>query len=237
MKISLVIPCYNEEGNIDSLVKKCERFLSSKNNQLVLVNNGSSDDTEKKIDEHSNISNLKKVNVSKNQGFGYGVLQGLLASSGEVLSYTHADMQTDPNDVLEGARFIENENDTNFLIKGKRINKIKNNWNTLDLFVSYSMTIFESLLFQQILYDIHAQPVIFHKDFFKLWKLPPNNMILDVYTYAFAKKKGYKILRFPVTFDKEKRLSGKGNNDTLVKTIKGSIEHLKSSIVLRFNLK
>ena len=237
MKISLVIPCYNEEGNIDTLVKKCERFLSNNKNQLVLVNNGSSDDTEKKIDEHSNISNLKKVNISKNQGFGYGVLQGLLESSGDVLSYTHADMQTDPNDVLEGVKLIENENDTNFLIKGKRINKIKNNWNTLDLFVSFSMTMFESFLFQQILYDIHAQPVIFHKDFFELWKSPPNDMIFDVYTYAFAKKRGYKILRFPVTFDKEKRLSGKGNNDTLAKTIKGSIEHLKSSVVLRFNLK
>ncbi len=91
MKISLVIPCYNEEGNIDSLVKKCERFLSSKKNQLVLVNNGSSDNTEKKINEYSSISNLKKVNVSKNQGFGYGILQGLLASSGDILSYTHAD--------------------------------------------------------------------------------------------------------------------------------------------------
>ena len=55
MNLSLVVPCYNEEGNIDSLVKKCERFLSSKNNQLVLVNNGSSDDTEKKIDEFLNI--------------------------------------------------------------------------------------------------------------------------------------------------------------------------------------
>ena len=74
-------------------------------------------------------------------------------------------------------------------------------------------------------------------NFFELWKSPPNDMIFDVYTYAFAKKRGYKILRFPVTFDKEKRLSGKGNNDTLAKTIKGSIEHLKSSVVLRFNLK
>ena len=80
-----------------------------------------------------NLSDLQKaidqgkINISKNQGFGYGVLQGLLESSGDVLSYTHADMQTDPNDVLEGVKLIENENDTNFLIKGKRINKIKNN--------------------------------------------------------------------------------------------------------------
>ena len=143
MKISLVIPCYNEEGNIDSLVKKCERFLSNNKNQLVLVNNGSSDDTEKKIDEHSNISNLKKVNISKNQGFGYGVLQGLLESSGDVLSYTHADMQTDPNDVLEGVKLIENENDTNFLIKVCKCSFFNINTTNMCFFVPISVLIHE----------------------------------------------------------------------------------------------
>ena len=53
---------------------KCEKFLSDEKNQLVLVNNGSSDNTEKEIDKYSKISNLKKVNVSKNQGFGYARL-------------------------------------------------------------------------------------------------------------------------------------------------------------------
>ena len=94
-----------------------------------------------------------------------------------------------------------------------------------------------SILFQQILYDIHAQPVIFHKDYIKSWISPPNDMTFDVYTYSLAKKKGYEILRFPVDFDKEKRLSGRGSNDTLIKSIKGSVEHIISSIVLRFNLK
>ena len=55
MEVSLVIPCFNEEGNIENLVKKCEKFLSNKNNELVLVNNGSSDNTEKKIDDPKKI--------------------------------------------------------------------------------------------------------------------------------------------------------------------------------------
>ena len=237
MRVSLIIPCYNEEGNIDSLIKKCENFLSNEKNELVLVNNGSSDDTEKKIDKYSTISNLTKVNVRENQGFGYGVLQGLSASSGDILSYTHADLQTNPNDVIEGLKFFEGKMDSNLFVKGHRINKIKNNWKVIDLFVSYSMTVFESLLFQRILYDIHAQPVIFHRNFFKLWISPPKDMTFDVYTYCLAKKKDYKISRFPVNFDKENRLSGIGNNQTLKKMMKGSIEHIMSSFILRFNLK
>ena len=54
---------------------------------------------------------------------------------------------------------------------------------------------------------------------------------------VLPKKKGYKILRFPVNFDKLNILSGTGNNETLKRTIKGSFEHMVSSFVLRFNLK
>ena len=237
METSLIIPCFNEEGNIDTLVKKCETYLENQKNQLVLVNNGSTDSTEKKIDQHLYISNILKVNVEKNEGFGHGVLEGLKMASGKVLSYTHADLQTDPNDVLEGIKLHKDKNDCNFFIKGKRVNKIKNNWSILDLFISYSMTLFESLLFQKLLHDIHAQPVIFHRNFYKLWISPPKDMTFDVYTYYLAKQKRYKITRFPVDFNKLNRLSGTGNNETIKKTIKGSLEHIISSLNLRLKIK
>ena len=48
LNISLVIPCFNEEGNINSLINKSKNFLRNKNNQLILVNNGSTDNTKKK---------------------------------------------------------------------------------------------------------------------------------------------------------------------------------------------
>lgn len=236
MDISLVIPCFNEEGNITNLVKKCEKFLSNEKNQLVLVNNGSTDNTEKKIDEYSNIPNIKKVNIIKNQGFGYGVLQGLLNSSGKILCYTHADDQTDPNDVLKGLELLGNKLDTNFFVKGHRVDKIKNNWKLMNLIVSYSMTIFESILFQKILYDIHAQPAIFHRGFLDKWKNPPKDFSFDLYVYYLAKKFKFKIIRLPVQFDVKGRFSGEGSNDTFVKTIIGCCEHIISSISLRFKI-
>ncbi len=236
MKVSLVIPCFNEEGNIENLIKKCKKFLSNEKNQLVLVNNGSSDNTEKEIDKYSNIPNLKKVNVSKNQGFGHGVLQGLHNSSGKILSYCHADNQTDPNDVLRGLNLLSNIKDTNFFVKGNRVDRIKNNWALSNFFMTFSMTIFETILFQKILHDIHAQPVIFHKDFIEKWENPPKDFIFDVYVYYLAKKFKYKIIRFPVQFNIRNRLSGEGSNDTILKVIIRSWEQIVSSIILRFKI-
>ena len=114
MNVSLVIPCYNEEGNIEQLVRNCSEYLSNPAHQLILVNNGSSDKTEDKIDLFSNQKNITKINVKKNIGFGFGVISGLQESKGSLLIYTHADEECDMNDIL---REIELYNSSGVLVE------------------------------------------------------------------------------------------------------------------------
>ena len=45
MKFSLIIPCYNEEKNISYLIKKLKKFIINKSYEVILVDNGSSDNT------------------------------------------------------------------------------------------------------------------------------------------------------------------------------------------------
>ena len=227
-KYSLVIPCYNEEGNIDKLINSCKKFLNEENNELILVDNGSNDGTSKKIDGYLHISNLKKVSIKKNIGFGYGVLKGLELAEGEYLSYTHADAETDPEDINVGIEIIKHNrlSENTFLIKGNRINRKENNWNVLDRIISSSLSIFLSIIFRMKLVDLHGQPVIFHRKFFLLWKNAPNNFMLDIYNFILAKKIGLEIIRFPVKFNKRNRKYGKGNNDSLIKMINGSLTHI-----------
>ena len=186
VSLSLIIPCYNEGDNIDTLINNCSNFLKDKNNELILVNNGSKDNTESEISKYLNIPNIKTVNIENNKGFGYGIIKGLEKASGSILSYTHADNQTDPNDVLNGIKLIDDKY-SEFFIKGNRIELRKNNWKYTEIIMTYSMSIFESILFQKILYDIHAQPVIFHKSFFLKWKNPPYGFLIDLYVYYYAK--------------------------------------------------
>ena len=163
--ISLVIPCYNEEGNINKLVEKCKNFLSIENSELILVNNGSSDNTKKIIEEYcKKNSKIKLVNIEENVGFGYGVFTGLKNSKNDILAYTHADLQTDPNDVIKGLSLLSSENQ---FVKGIRVDKLKNEWSIFDIFISFCMTIFTSAVMRVFMNDIHAQPAIFHKSFFK----------------------------------------------------------------------
>ena len=69
---------------------------------MILVNNGSIDDSKRVFEK--TISNIKQdikvLNVKKNIGYGHGIISGLKIAKGDILSWTHADLQTEPNDVV-----------------------------------------------------------------------------------------------------------------------------------------
>jgi len=235
IKNSLIIPCYNEEGNIKDLIKACKKYLEQSQNELILVNNGSEDKTEKIIDYYCEKENIIKVNVAFNKGFGNGIIAGTKIARGDIIIYTHADFEANPEDVIVGLKILEeNRNDSNnFLIKGKRINKRKNKWSYFDIIISSGLSFLISILFKKRIYDLHAQPVIFHKKTIKYFDNAPLDFMFDLYIQLLAIKLNYKIIRFPVNFNKEKRLYGRGSNDTIIKKINGILNHLFKLKVLK----
>ena len=131
-----------------------------------------------------------------NQGYGHGILAGLATATGEILSWTHADMQTDLGDVLKGLDYFNSEaNAEKLFVKGRRQERP-----LTDVFFTVGMSIFEILLLRNFMWDINAQPTMFHRKFFLTWKLPPKDFSLDLYAYYMAKKSRLVVKRFPVVF-------------------------------------
>lgn len=209
MKYSIVIPCYNEEDNIPLLIKEFDRFCEEYEIQIILVNNGSEDNTAKILDEYCPIrSYIKVVNVNINQGYGYGILQGLEVAEGEYLGWMHADMQTSPNEIIRIIKDVSKESyNEKVFIKGLRKNRP-----FLDSFFTFGMSILESIYLQTILYDINAQPTLFHRSLCSKWKNPPFDFSLDLYAYYTAAKLKYNIKRYPVM--QNKRIFGQSSWNT-----------------------
>jgi polyisoprenyl-phosphate glycosyltransferase len=200
LNCSIVIPCYNEAKNLPMLFKKCEEIYSTNQNvEIVIVNNGSTDDSSIVIDELLiEFPFIKKVNVKINKGYGFGILEGLKAAKGEILGWTHADMQTDLGDALKGLNMFHNNiKSRELFVKGKRYGRP-----LTDVFFTVGMSIFETLLLKKMMWDINAQPTLFHRNFYLSWENPPFDFSLDLYAYFMAKKKEYKVKRFPVLFDR-----------------------------------
>ena len=101
MNLSIVIPCYNEAESIELLINKLLKILNGEI-EIILVNNGSIDNTISKLEALSLPNNIKVLTLEHNLGYGNGIIQGLKKTSGEIVSWTHADLQTDPMDVVEG---------------------------------------------------------------------------------------------------------------------------------------
>ena len=94
MKLSIVIPCYNEGKNIPLILSRFDEVINRKDIEALLVNNGSTDNSEEVLDELlPKYPFARVVNVQENKGYGYGILTGLREASGTFIGWTHADMQ------------------------------------------------------------------------------------------------------------------------------------------------
>lgn len=195
MKFSLVIPCYNEAKNISLLLNRCIDLGSVRDFELILVNNGSTDNTKDVLDQLlPGYPSCRVVNVAENKGYGYGILAGLKAAKGEILGWTHADMQTDPQDAIIGIQLFDKYG-PEILVKGRRYGRP-----LADTAFTVGMSGFETLLLGKPMWDINAQPTMFSRRFYEAWDSPPDDFSLDLYTYYKAKRLNLNVRRFPVKF-------------------------------------
>ena len=117
MKLSLVIPCFNEQENVYAFYCACKQAFSGLNNhdkyEFIFVNDGSRDNTweELKKIEQLEPSNLKLINFSRNFGKEAAMYAGLQKASGDYVSIIDADLQQRPEIVVEMVDFLEAHED------------------------------------------------------------------------------------------------------------------------------
>ena len=104
-------------------------------------------------------------------------MSGIRKSSGQIVAWTHADLQTDPQDVVDAYQYFVSKNgDNNFILKGKRKKR-----KFFDNLFTSLMSIISSVAFKVKLSDINAQPKLFPKSFLNYMKDYPNDFSLDLF--------------------------------------------------------
>lgn len=218
---SLVIPCYNESKSLPELIARAALTAELGGGEVILVNNGSTDNTARIMSSARPIDGVRFVTVDVNQGYGFGILAGLRVARGNYVGWSHADLQTDPADVLRVIEVMEDSNQPAF-IKGKRYGRPLS-----DVVFTYGMSVFESALLGTRLSDINAQPTLFDRSLLASWGEPPHDFSLDLFAYYQARKQKFKVIRFPVLFAPRRHGTSSWNIDFAAKRkfIKRTIDY------------
>lgn len=197
-ELSIVLPCYNESRNIPLLVEQLSKFWPEVNFELLLVNNGSTDGTENVIDEMiQKYKFIRTVTIEKNIGYGHGILSGLQEAYADIVAYTHADLQTPPEDIFRAYYLFKEEkhNSETILIKGFRVNRRQE-----EQFLTKGLEKIASLLLGYKMHDINGQPKLFHRKLLEYLCESPKDSSFEVFVMYKAIQNNYKIITFPVDF-------------------------------------
>jgi glycosyltransferase involved in cell wall biosynthesis len=166
--------------------------------ELILVDNGSSDDSWQVLERVAREYNfIKPIKINKNIGYGHGIITGLSHATGDVLAWTHADLQTDPEDVIRAYNLYLNGagGGGKRIVRGRRVNR-----RLSDYIFTFGMSLIASIVLGKNLLNIKAQPKLFDREFYALMKNPPQDFSLDLYWLYLVKRYGYRDLEVPVIF-------------------------------------
>lgn len=114
MKLSLVVPCYNEQDNVKAFYDACRQAFAGKidDYEIVFVNDGSKDDTWKELKAlWQQSSNIKIMNFSRNFGKEAAMYAGLQKAEGQYVTVIDADLQQRPEVVVDMVAFLEANED------------------------------------------------------------------------------------------------------------------------------
>lgn len=136
-KISMIVPCYNEEGNVKLFYEDAIKTYKDNKNykiELIFIDDGSKDNTLKELKEliKTKECTIKVISFSRNFGKESVIYAGLNAATGDYTVLIDADMQQPPHLTLKMAELLDNEKDIDCVcyyqskrIEGKLMSGIK----------------------------------------------------------------------------------------------------------------
>ncbi len=206
MDLSIIIPAYNEEKRIGKSLNRIQEYLTKKkiNYEIIIVDDGSKDDTIKVIDKFK--GNIRLLKNEINSGKGFSVKKGIMSAQYGLILFTDADLAT-PIEELDQMKKSINEGydiviasrnmpESNIFVKPPSYKQLLGK--TFPLFVRF-------LLFHEIR-DTQCGFKLFKKKvarrISKLQRI--YGFCFDVELLFIAKKFGYKIKEVPVKWVDQK---------------------------------
>jgi glycosyltransferase involved in cell wall biosynthesis len=207
--LSVIVPIYNEATSLSALLAELIPYCREKNWKLVLVNDGSNDNTPEILDEYAGSPDVTILRHKLNRGYGGALKTGLLETDTPYALTMDADGQHDLNDIDSLLKFaLEKDAD---MVVGKR-NKSGHSGLYRNI-GKWLIRRFAGLLMPVHISDLNSGFKLYRSDLVqKYLSICPDSMAFsDVITLIFIKKR-HLVLEHPITI--KQRLAGKSTVTT-----------------------
>ena len=231
MKISIIVPLYNEERTIINILSKIQneiKKLNEFNFEVIIINDGSNDNSKKLLEENSNLYNTL-ISFNKNRGKGFAIKEGLKKISGEIILIQDADLEYLPHNyknLLEPFKEYEAQVVYGSRFKSTEASRVLFFWHMIaNKIITFCSNIFSNLN----LTDVETGYKVFRSDILKKIDLKENSFAFEIeITQKIAKIKP-KLRIFEVgisyfgrTYDEGKKIGFKDALSALISIFKHS---------------
>jgi glycosyltransferase involved in cell wall biosynthesis len=223
--VSVVIPFYNEEQNVNRVMEDLEKSFEQnriRNYEIVAVNNGSWDRTAEILRAHSQRnSRVRVVTVPKNQGLGFGVLQGFNEARGDYIGFNGGDGQVTGDDIVKVYRKLMTDGFD--LCKVKRIVRQDGFERRV---ISFVFNWLSRILFGVKTNDVNGLPKIMKREVLERLQLVSRDWFIDAEIMIKARQMALKVGEVEIQFLKREGGRSHVNYGTV-------LEFLKNMLVYR----
>lgn len=197
MKISVVVPVYNEEKTILEIVEKIKKVPIDK--EIIIVDDASTDSTKEKLSRIKDEMGIKMIFKEKNEGKGSALQTGFKYVSGDIVIIQDADLEYDPTDYLKLIAPIEEGKAD--VVFGSRFlgypRRVLYFWHTIG---NKILTLFSNMLNNINLTDMETCYKAFKSSLLKEITFKSKKFGFEPEFTAKVAKKNYRIYEVPISY-------------------------------------
>ncbi|HNC07913.1 MAG TPA: glycosyltransferase family 2 protein [Anaerolineales bacterium] len=206
MKLSVIIPVYNEVESIQTILQRV--IATGLVYEIIVVDDGSKDGTRDILKSLDGKDGIRTILHERNQGKGAAVRTGMNAATGEILLIQDADLEYDPRDYPDLLKPIEEGLadvvfGSRFLGRARRVTMF---WHQL---ANQMLTLMTNILYDTILTDMETGYKVFRKEVINGMVIRANSFNFEPEFTAKILKRKYRIFEVPITFNPREYSQGK----------------------------
>ena len=205
MKISIIIPVYNEEKTVAEIINRVKRVPYPGKKEIIVIDDGSTDMTQKVLRSTHGITLL---NNKQNRGKGYSLRKGFSTATGDIILIQDADLEYDPNDHLKMIKLFD-DNSVNIVYGSRFLKPNHKPRYTIYYYGNIFLSFITKILYGNKITDMETCYKSFRREV--LTKITLNADRFDIEPELTCKllKNGYKIVEVPIKYKSRSYSYGK----------------------------